>query len=415
MDNKNDVHILRDLAARYKDMALSRRQKELRELWRAHNSLEKTRIPVVCSWDEGSNLAGELLAGELRCADPELRGYELFLRNSLYHADMDDDWLYEPFVVIQPVRKGPGPGNSGWWGQKYVEKRIGMAFVTEPSVRSIEDIDALVAYEHEIDEEATAQRMEKFTEAFGGTIELLLSRRPLYHILGGSDLSTALAQLLGLENMMAAMTGDPPLVHALASWLQKAVLKQFEQAEANGDFTPHGGWWDSEGTPYCRELPDPTTADGKHSAKQLWGLMAAQEFTLISPAMHDEFLLQYQKPLMEYFGLISYGCCENLTGKIDMLRSIPNLRRIGITPTADVARCAEQIGDSYVFAWRPNPAFVCAYFDRETVRKTLREGLGASRGCRVDVMLKDVSTVQGESERLWEWVKIAKEEAAAFD
>lgn len=55
----DDAFILRDLAVQYKEMAASSRQRELRGMWRAHNSLEKTHIPVVCSWDEGSNVAGE--------------------------------------------------------------------------------------------------------------------------------------------------------------------------------------------------------------------------------------------------------------------------------------------------------------------------------------------------------------------
>ena len=69
----------------------------------------------------------------------------------------------------------------------------------------------------------------------------------------------------------------------------------------------------------------------------------------------EEFLLRYQLPILEKFGLVSYGCCEDLTRKIDMLRRIPNLRRIGIAPAADVAKCAEQIGRDYVLSYRPSP------------------------------------------------------------
>ena len=65
---------------------------------------------------------------------------------------------------------------------------------------------------------------------------------------------------------------------------------------------------------------------------QLWLFMAAQEFALISPDMHDEFLLEYQLPILKKFALTAYGCCEDLTQKIDILRRIPNLRRIAVTP-----------------------------------------------------------------------------------
>ena len=100
--------------------------------------------------------------------------------------------------------------------------------------------------------------------------------------------------------------------------------------------------------------------------------------------MHDEFLLQYQLPIMSRFGLVAYGCCEDLTRKIDMLRQIPNLRIIAVTPRADVGRCAEQIGTDYVISWRPNPAdMVCCGFDEARIRRILREGLAAARGAPV--------------------------------
>ena len=47
--------------------------------------------------------------------------------------------------------------------------------------------------------------------------------------------------------------------------------------------------------------------------------------------MHEEFLFRYQLPIMEQAGLVAYGCCEDLTCKIDMLRQIPNLRRIAVS------------------------------------------------------------------------------------
>ena len=47
---------------------------------------------------------------------------------------------------------------------------------------------------------------------------------------------------------------------------------------------------------------DPAPNRGPVRRADLWTFVAAQEFTLISPAMHDEFLLQYQLPIMSKFG-----------------------------------------------------------------------------------------------------------------
>ena len=162
--------------------------------------------------------------------------------------------------------------------------------------------------------------------------------------------------------------------------------------------------------PYAEELADPAANVNGVTRSQLWGYMAAQEFTVVSAAMHDEFLLQYQLPILKAFGLVSYGCCEDLTRKIDMLRQIPNLRRIAVTPSANVARCAEQIGPDYVFSYRPNPVdMVCYGFDSERIGSILRQDLRACKHCHVDITLKDVETVQGDPERVRNWVALTRQ------
>ncbi|MBT6630404.1 MAG: hypothetical protein HOB49_25540 [Gemmatimonadetes bacterium] len=126
--------------------------------------------------------------------------------------------------------------------------------------------------------------------------------------------------------------------------------------------------------------------------------------------MHDEFLLQYQLPIMERFGLVAYGCCEDLTDKIDMLRQIPNLRRIAVSPFADVRRCAEQIGSDYVFSYRPSPTDMVGYgLDHERVRQLLRQDLMACRDNFVDITLKDVETVEGDPQRVRQWVAMCRQ------
>ncbi len=116
-------------------------------------------------------------------------------------------------------------------------------------------------------------------------------------------------------------------------------------------------------------------------------------------------------PIMEKFGLVNYGCCETLDHKIDILRKIPNLRRICVGPTANLKNCADQIGKDYVVSWRPNPAtMVSSGFDPDNVRKIIRQALKDSRGCSIEVMLKELMTVEGDLTRLFKWTEIANQE-----
>jgi hypothetical protein len=163
--------------------------------------------------------------------------------------------------------------------------------------------------------------------------------------------------------------------------------------------------------PYAEELQPPAPNVNGVKRVALWGFFASQEWTATSPQQHDEFLLQYQISIMKHFGLVAYGCCEDLTQKIGILRQIPNLRRIAVSPFADVAVCAEQIGTDYVLSYRPSPADMVSYdFNPERIRKILRRDFSVLKGTHFDITLKDVETVQGDPERVWKWVQIVREE-----
>jgi hypothetical protein len=142
----------------------------------------------------------------------------------------------------------------------------------------------------------------------------------------------------------------------------------------------------------------------------LWVFVASQETTAVGPRQFDEFMLQYQLPIMAPFGLVAYGCCEDLTRKIDVLRQIPNLRRIAVSPMANVAKCAQQIGLDYVLSYRPSPTDMVGYgFKPAKVREMLKRDLEACGDCHVDITLKDVETVQHDPDRIRQWVDIARE------
>jgi hypothetical protein len=191
-------------------------------------------------------------------------------------------------------------------------------------------------------------------------------------------------------------------------FLSTGVLKAQHEAESAGDWCL--GAHQNQAMPYAEELPDPAANVNGVSRGQLWCFMAAQEFTAVSPAMHEEFLLRYQLPILSKFGLTAYGCCEDLTNKIDMLRAIPNLRRIAVSPFANVARCAEQIGKDYVLSYRPSPADMVSYgFDPARIRAILTRDLQACRGCHTDITLKDVETVENDPDRVRHWVSLTRE------
>ena len=169
----------------------------------------------------------------------------------------------------------------------------------------------------------------------------------------------------------------------------------------------------NQAMPYCRELQPPSASDAPVAPGQLWGYMAAQEFTTFGPDMFEEFMFNYQKPILERYGLTAYGCCEDLTRKIGVIKKLHNLRRIAVSPFADPVKCAEQIGGDYVLSWRPNPSSACSRgVDEAFVRGELRRVMDVfdQNGCKWDVTLKDLETTSGDPGAIVRWTAIVREE-----
>lgn len=397
---RQDKQILRDLAEQYMEVCASPVQTERRALWRQHNSLKPTRPLIYVrafAWHE-------MPQSQCVCVDPFARQYEEFFRNHLFWNMLEDDSIFEPWVTVAASHTCSG------WGlraERFFSDKPRGSFKVDYPLKGLADIEDMCLPWHEIDEEQTSGNVERLTDAIGDIITINVDRGPAYRMWTG-DISTDLGYLRGIEHFMLDMLDSPVWLHRLVSFMRDGILKSHEEAESKGDWglCAH----QNQAMAYAAELDDPAANVNGITRKHLWGFMAAQEMACVSPAMHDEFLLQYQLPILKHFGLVAYGCCEDLTHKIDMLRQIPNLRRIAVSPFADAARCAEQIGQDYVISYRPSPLdMVDGGFDPARIRSVLKRDLEACRGCHVDITLKDVETVEHDPDRVRNWVKLTRE------
>ncbi len=411
MTDNGDILIVRDLAKRVAEVAAKDIQDERRDLWRRHNSLQKTRPLVYVRWIACRH---EVIGPEtLRCRDPFFRAREFALQDMLHQDRLGDDFIIEPWITVGATYAAPsGPARWGPEIRYHPSPENRGAWKFDPPLKTEADIEKIVAPRHAIDEQATARDFARLQDAVGDILTVNLDRGPYWRG-WPADISTDIVQLRGLEEFMLDMVDRPEWLHRLLALMRDGILHAQAQAEAAGDWRlcHHA----NQTMPYALELADPAANSQPVKRDELWVFMSSQETTLVSPAMFDEFMVAYQIPIIENFGLSAYGCCEDLTRKIDCLRKIPNLRRISVTPWADVRSCAEQIGTDYVISWRPSPAeMICTGFNPEKVRRLLREGLEATKGCHVDISLKDVETIGGRFEDLVEWARIAREIVEEF-
>ncbi|MBN1558492.1 MAG: hypothetical protein JW951_10155, partial [Lentisphaerae bacterium] len=283
-----DVDILRGLAKRYMAVCAEPVQQERRRLWRAHNSLKPTRPLIYVrafAWRE-------MPEARCRCEDPFWHPWEDVLRRHLFWHRLDDDSIFEPWLTVQATRVCTGWGVAG--ERRFSDETRG-SFKMDYPIKALEDIETLRMPWHEIDEADTAGRAARLADAVGDILPVNVDRGPAYRMWTG-DLATDLGYLRGIENFMMDMVDNPAWLHRLVTFMRDGVLGTHEQAEAAGDWglCAH----QNQAMPYAEELEDPAPNANGVTRGRLWTFMAAQEFTAVSPAMHEEFMLRYQLPIM---------------------------------------------------------------------------------------------------------------------
>ena len=405
MDEKN---ILRKLAGEYFMISQQDRFKENRKLHRAVNDLKQIRPVVLIDelpWNE-MNLGDELT---MRCTDPILKDVEWFFRRSIYKAKhLPADMILCPYVPVGKVIRYSGIGISV--DESTIATNDSNPIISHEyhdQLATEEDLEKIHNQVITYDREESMQRYQRIGDVVGDILPVRL--KGYDHI--GSGTWDQISQFRGVTNMLMDLVERPEFMHKTARKLHDVQWDSVKQMEKLGllDNDPHN----LHCTPIlASDLPG-KDFDGEHvKLKNVWGRCAAQIFASVSKEMHLEFDIEYLKKDLGQCGLVYYGCCEPLDRKMDIVEKIPHLRKVSITPWADVNIAAEAIGKKYVLASKPNPAAVAvAKLDHEALRKELTSILDACsrNGCSCDIVLKDISTCCGRPQNIFEWEKIAME------
>jgi hypothetical protein len=210
----------------------------------------------------------------------------------------------------------------------------------------------------------------------------------------------------------------PALVHAAVERLVNAWMVELDQfvekdllaLDCNNTRIGSGG------NGYSSELPGADFDPLWVKPRNMWGCSNAQIFSGVSPEMHWEFAIAHDLPWLSRWGLACYGCCEALDRKVDILRRIPNLRKISASPWCNVERLIDKVGGDYVISRKANPAVLAHdVWQPELARQELQSFLESTAGnCHVEFIMKDISTVRYQPQRLWEWAAIAMEVVENF-
>ena len=411
-----EIDILKTLAEEWATIAALPVHKEKARQWQKLNDLESERPMVWINeipWHE-MNFNDELT---LRCRNNWAKSQEDLMRKTIYQ------WNHMPGdMILSPWLDCPLSIHSTDFG---IIEDVNLAITDSTNdvvsrhfkvqIRDMNDLEKIEMPKITHNKKATEIRFQKMIEIFSDIIPVKK--------LGQTHIWFTpwdyLIRWWGIEEVMMDLILRPDMVHAFYEKMVKAWMIELDQfVEQNllsldCDNTRIG----SGGYGYTNEMPTDKYDPDWVKPHNMWGCSNAQIFSEVSPEMHWEFAIEHDLKWLERWNMTYYGCCEPLAEKGHLLKRIPNLRKVSCSPWNNTKKAIDSLGNDYVISRKPNPAiFATETFNTVQARKEIREFLEQTEGnCHVEMIMKDISTVKYDPQRLWEWESICMEEVQQFE
>jgi hypothetical protein len=402
--------VLRKLGSEVARIAASPVHREKARLWTALNDMKSVRPMVWINeipWHE-MNVNDELT---LQTTNPWARELEQKLRRTIYQwhhmpADMIvSDYLECPlaihstdFGIVEDVEIARTDEKSDIYSRRF-----------NIQIKEPEDIDKIKMPRVTHHEKTTAV-------VYATMVELFKDIMPVKKVGQTHIWFTPWDYLIrwwGVQEMMLDLVMRPDMVNAAVQRMADAWMVELDQfirlnvlsLDNNNTRIGSGGYG------YVSDLPGKNYEPEKVRPRNMWGCSNAQIFSQISNEMHWEFALKHELRWLGKWGLTYYGCCEPLDNKLANMNKIPNLRKISVSPWANLDNIVRDAAHRYVLSVKPSPAiFAGDNWDAEHARSVLETVMNKTRGaCHLELIMKDISTVGYHPERLWAWEKIAME------
>ena len=415
---QEEIIALRKLAHEYMEIASLPAQREKMELWKAFNRHDNTRPMVLIDqlpWHE-LNGAGEL---DCVCQDPFLQSLELGMRRKIYQ------WRHFPVdMVVEPLLTIPFSAKNSGYGLNVTDDTLALdaandvvSHVYNNQLETEEDLEKIKDMEITLNLQESAEWLQTAKYIFEGILPV---RQAGYHGLSthGTYLGIwdTLSTLMGVENIYFDLLDRPEFIHRIMEKMTHSFMAGIIQANELGLVDTSANLCHCSVTYNDQLLPDfgaGIGADSKHG----WAFGLAQLFTSVSPDITAEFEVPYISSLAEQFGMIYYGCCDRLDDRLDVVQKIPNIKKMSCSPWSNREIFAEKLRKDIVMSNKPTPAYLAGdAMNCEEVAADLRRTCNAAKtnGLAVEMILKDISTVRYQPNRLTEWADCAMKVAESY-
>lgn len=405
-----DRERLRYLAARQAEIANSPKNIERIELWKRHNMCKGER-PVIHI--EVDTFAHEAINPNLKCESSKARWIEYRLLHNMINLEtFDDDMVVAPFFKM---------GYHTWFSlfghnikQSVVKKEDGteMGHKFEHIIDDLgDDFDKILSPSNfGVDKEGTMAEFEEISDIFGDILPVKIVSDCLYSVP-----TQHVVHMMGMENMLYAMYDYPDEFKEMMQRIANDYVAYFKHLEHEGVLMQNHGFESvGQGT---LAFYDEAEKSGVIKTTDLWGFMDSQETVGISPDMFREFIFPYYKQVAEIFGRLSYGCCEPVNTFWEDIKTLPNLKKVSISPWCDEEFMANELkGSGIIYHRKPSPNFlgVGERLDEEGFRAHIEKTLKIARSCNVEITQRDVYTVNNDINKVKRYVEIIRESIENF-
>ena len=403
--NSKDRERLRYLASKQLEIANSPKNVERVELWKRHNMLRGERPPIHI---EVGTFAHEAITPQLKCEDEAARKIEYELINNFVNMELfDDDKVVPPYFqqtydshftlfghqIKESVMKNDDGTELGHHFEHIIDD-LGDDFhlIESPSVFGV-------------DKESTMEKNKVYNDVFGDILPVKLVTDGLY-----STPTQHVVHMMGMENMLYSMYDYPDEFKKMMDRIADDYIAYFKMLESeNVLMQNHSFEWVCQGS---MAFYDEEEKSGPVKTTDVWGFMDSQETVGISPEMFREFIFPCYKRIASVFGRLNYGCCEPVHPFWDDIKTLPNLKKVSISPWCNEEFMADRLrGSGIIYHRKPNAVYlgVGAKLDEDAFREHIEKTIKTARGCNLEITQRDVYTVNGDMDKVRRYVEIIRE------
>ena len=316
---EEEREILRGLARKLSEYAALPINSVRKEMWKRCNDLQGVKPMVWITelpWNELDGDSGL----KLQTTSSFCRRIEAELRQTIYRWEhMQVDMVLEPFIFSPLVVKNSGIGVN--FEEDILKTNAENDVVSHHfhiQIRNEEDIEKIVAPVVTHCEKQSQLNFEAYSDIFDGILAVRPRGVAGFWFAPWDDI----VRFTGVQEVMMDLVTRPAYVHALVGRLVRVYLESLDGLKelgllASNNCNVRVG---SGAYGYSRELPSRESNVKQVRCSAIWGAATAQIFAGVSPEMHEEFALSYERQWLERFGLSYYGCCEPLDRKIGVLK-----------------------------------------------------------------------------------------------